>query len=156
MTEFKHVLVPTDFGASSQAALEIALDLVKKYDSRLTVVHTYEIPAYTYEGMAYTAFDLLTPVIEAARTQFDATMKAIVERCPGAKGCLRLGSPWQEILAVREESKADLIVMGTHGRKGLAHAVIGSVAEKIVRTSSVPVLTVHGAEAPESRPSSQH
>ncbi|HVW24497.1 MAG TPA: universal stress protein [Polyangiaceae bacterium] len=144
MTEFKNILVPTDFGESSNAALEIAIDLARKYGATLNVVHTYDVPSYTYAASA-SAVDLLGPVIEVARRDFDDTMKDIAGRSPNAKGFLRFGVPWQEILGVREEVGADLIVMGTHGRKGAAHALLGSVAEKIVRLSPVPVLTVHAA-----------
>ena len=148
MTAFKNFLVPTDFGPSSDAALEVAIDLANKYGAKLTLVHTYEIPSFTYEGMAYTTVDVFTPIMNAARAQFDAKVKEVERRVPGATGVLRMGAPWQEILSVLSDTGADLVVMGTHGRKGVAHALIGSVAEKVVRMAKVPVLTVHAPSTP--------
>ena len=58
------------------------------------------------------------------------------------KGFVRLGAPWEEILSVATERGADLVVVGTHGRRGFAHALMGSVAERVVRLSTIPVLTV--------------
>ncbi|HVW28060.1 MAG TPA: universal stress protein [Polyangiaceae bacterium] len=140
MTDFRTLLVPTDFGRSSDAALEIAIDLASKYGAALDVVHVYEFPSYAYMP---TAPPLVNAVEEAAHTQFDRAMLRVVARKRDAKGFLREGVPWQQILAVQEEVGADLIVMGTHGRRGVSRTLIGSVAEKVVRMSPVPVLTVH-------------
>jgi len=70
-------------------------------------------------------------------------------RKPGLEvhSVLRQGSAWSEINAAAKEEKADLVVMGTHGRHGLARALLGSVAEKVVRTAPCPVLTVHGPDS---------
>jgi nucleotide-binding universal stress UspA family protein len=140
MTDFRKILVPIDFGPSSHAALEIALDLASKYGAALYVVHVYEFPAYAYTP---TAPPIMSAVQDAARTRFDEAMQRIAARKPDVKGFLREGAPCAEILAVREGVGAELIVMGTHGRTGVARALIGSVAEKVIRTSPVPVLTVH-------------
>jgi nucleotide-binding universal stress UspA family protein len=142
MVAFENILVPTDFGPSAELALEFAIDLSEKYGSTLTLVHTYEIPAYVYEGMTLSAIDLLTPLRLAAERQFDETLAATRRRVPGTKGVLAVGVPWQEIQKAAVEEHADLIVMGTHGRRGLAHLLLGSVAEKTLRGSPVPVLTV--------------
>jgi nucleotide-binding universal stress UspA family protein len=139
---FKHILAPTDFGESSQQALDAAIELAARLEAKLTIVHCYEIPAYAYGGMTFGAADLLGPVQDAARAQLEKTLVEVKTRFPGAAGLLRRGVPWSEILAAIDETKADLVVMGTHGRRGVAHALLGSVAEKVVRTSPVPVLTV--------------
>lgn len=144
MVEFRHILVPTDFGESSQRALEIAIDLAIRFQARLTLLHTYEVPVYTYEAMTSSPVDLLTPVREAAQRQFDAALDDVKQRAPEAKGILCYGVPWQEILRTIESHGVDLVIMGTHGRGGLTHALLGSVAEKTVRRSPVPVLTVRG------------
>jgi nucleotide-binding universal stress UspA family protein len=142
MTDFKHVLVPTDFGESSEKALDVAVDLAKKYGSELTILHTYEVPVYAYPGMVYTAADLLTPMQDRAQAECDRVLEALRKRVPGAKAILRFGVPSHEIQEAIKETHADLVVMGTHGRRGMNHALIGSVAEKTVRLSPVPVLTV--------------
>ena len=67
-----------------------------------------------------------------------------MERCPSARGVLRQGVAWEQILENAKEAGADLLVIGTHGRRGVAHAFLGSVAVKVVRASPIPVLTVRG------------
>jgi nucleotide-binding universal stress UspA family protein len=145
MIQFRHILVPTDFGASSERALEVAVDLANKYGSTMVLFHVYEVPALVYDGMTVSPVDLLTPIREAAERQFDEALTRLRMRVPRAKGFLTLGAPWQEILRVVADEGVDLIVMGTHGRRGIHHALMGSVAEKVVRMSPVPVLTVRSA-----------
>jgi nucleotide-binding universal stress UspA family protein len=145
MIQFKHILVPTDFGESAQRALDIAVDLANKYGSTLVLLHVYEVPALVYEGMIVSPVDLLTPVREAAERQFDEALGKLRSRVPRSKGFLTVGAPWQEILRAVADEGADLVVMGTHGRRGVHHVLMGSVAEKVVRMSPVPVLTVRSA-----------
>ena len=142
MVSFKKLLVPVDFGESSKQALEVALDLAKQYRSELTLLHTWEIPVYGYGAMEFSAVDMLTPIQGAAREQLDGLLADVRKQLPDAKAVLARGVPWREILAVIEQDKPDLVVMGTHGRRGVGRAILGSVAEKIVRMSPVPVLTV--------------
>jgi nucleotide-binding universal stress UspA family protein len=143
-TNIRHILVAHDFGETANAGLAYALDLAEKLNARVTVVHAYEIPVYGFpEGLAFTPE--VTGRIEAVSRK---ALDGLVEhaRRPGLeiKGVLRLGPAWSEISAAATESKADLIVIGTHGRRGFAHALLGSVAEKVVRSAPCPVLTVHG------------
>jgi nucleotide-binding universal stress UspA family protein len=139
---FKHILVPTDFGEPSQQALDTAIDLAKRFDASLTIVHCQEIPVYAYGAVPFVTADVLGPIQEAARAQLELTLADVKTRVPGATGLLRHGVAWAEILGAVDETHADLVVMGTRGRRGVAHALLGSVAEKVVRTSPVPVLTV--------------
>jgi len=74
------------------------------------------------------------------------TVSAINARCSNVKSIVKMGLAWAEILNVVEETKPDLLVLGTHGRHGFKRAILGSVAEKLVRSSPVPVLTVHGGK----------
>jgi nucleotide-binding universal stress UspA family protein len=148
---YKRVLVAIDFGEPSEQALSAAIDLTQALGASLTVLHCYEIPSYAYGGMSFVAADLLGPIHDAAREQMARVMSEVQKRVPGARGILRRGVPWTEILAAIEETSADLVVTGTHGRRGVSHALLGSVAEKIVRTSRVPVLTVRaGTDRPAS------
>jgi nucleotide-binding universal stress UspA family protein len=143
MTTFRHVMVATDLSESSQAALKLALDLARTPGADLTVVHTCEIPVYSYTPeMAMAPVDLLTPAVDAARARLEELMRQVRKECPGAESLLEIGIPADKILSAAASCGADLIVMGTHGRRGLAHAMLGSVAEKVVRRSPVPVLTV--------------
>jgi nucleotide-binding universal stress UspA family protein len=142
MISFKSILVPVDFGDASRHALEVAVDLATQYRGSLTLVHTWEVPLYAYGGLELSAIDLLTPIRETAQKYLDEMLVDLKKTVPEARAVLRRGAPWREILAAIEEASPDLVVMGTHGRKGVERFVLGSVAEKIVRTSPVPVLTV--------------
>ncbi len=144
MAVFKHMLVATDFSDTSGHALQVALDLAKESGADLRVLHTCEIPGSIEPGQTFAGVDLMQPIIEVAQGKLDAFMRSVRDRYPRAEGVLRVGVAWEQILAAAAEARADLIVIGTHGRRGLAHAVMGSVAEKIVRLSAVPVLTVRG------------
>lgn len=141
-TAIKHILVAHDFGDTAQLALDYALDLAERLSARVTVVHAYEIPVYGFpEGFALTA-DVIGRIQEIASKALDGVVQHA--RRPGVQvdAMLRQGSAWSEIAAAASETNAGLVVIGTHGRRGLAHALLGSVAEKVVRTAPCPVLTV--------------
>ena len=142
MKVFHRILVPVDFHGSSRAALELAIELAKADDAELTVMHAIEIPIYAYMNEEYPAIDPLTPLQDAARAELAQTLSGVQRQLPAARGELRVGSAALEILAAIEDVHADLVVIGTHGRHGLGRVVLGSVAEKVVRLSPAPVLTV--------------
>ncbi len=146
MQRFKSILVPVDFGESSGEALALAIDLAKQYGSALTLFHAVDIPAYGYGAVGFSAVDVLTPMQEAARERLDALLAEVRKECLEAKGILTSGVVWREIIAAIDERKPDLVVMGTHGRRGIGRAIVGSVAEKVVRLSPAPVLTVRAKE----------
>jgi nucleotide-binding universal stress UspA family protein len=147
MADIKNILVAVDFGKSSEKAMELGVELARKFDASLTLVHAYEIPSYAYPDAALFTAHLLAPVEDAARKQLESTLVTVQERVPGAKVILRKGAAATEILAVIDEVHPDLVVTGTHGRRGLSRTLLGSVAEKVVRLSPVPVLTVRGVSA---------
>jgi nucleotide-binding universal stress UspA family protein len=143
----RHILVPHDFSDTAQQALAFAVDLAAKLGAKITIVHAYEVPSYGYpDGVALTA-EVADGIRRAAETALEGV--AARTRRPGleVQALLRQGPAWSEINACARESHAELIVMGTHGRHGLARALLGSVAEKVVRTAPCPVLTVHGPES---------
>jgi nucleotide-binding universal stress UspA family protein len=139
MAAFKHILVATDFSEASRGAIEVAQEMVRDSGAVLTVTHTCELPGFDAPGVPA---EVLTPLIEGARKKLDEALRPIRKEVPGASAALRIGVPWEQILALAEEVRADLVIMGTHGRRGLAHALMGSVAERVVRVAPVPVLTV--------------
>jgi nucleotide-binding universal stress UspA family protein len=142
---FKHIVVATDFGECSERALDLALELASKFESELTLIHSWEAPAYA--GGLYMAVDIVTPIEEAAVAELDRATVELKLRMPNAKSMIRSGPAWEEIIAAATLLHSDLIVLGTHGRRGLNRALIGSVAEKVVRMATVPVLTVHAGPA---------
>jgi nucleotide-binding universal stress UspA family protein len=142
MQPFKHLLVAVDSDGSSDRAVAIAVDLAGRYDAALTLLHAYELPAYVYPGPAPLSVDLLALLRDAAQSYLDAKLADVKHAIPSAAAVLRAGNPAQEILASVLETHADLVVIGTHGRRGVARGILGSVAEKVVRLCPVPVLTV--------------
>jgi nucleotide-binding universal stress UspA family protein len=143
---FRHILVAVDFGSSSQAALDRAIELAAKLDTKLTLVHVCEVTPMIYAGMEYPVADWLTPLQDAAKKELDDLAAKVKAKVPGVGTALRVGFAAEEILAVAASTGADLVVTGTHGRKGIGRFLLGSVAERVVRLSKVPVLTVreHG------------
>ena len=146
MANFKHILLATDFGEASEHALELALELAARFESQLTLIHIWEFPSYEYlEGIPMPV-DYAERLSEAARARMARTVDSIKTRCPNVKSIVSVGVAWVDVLRVVEETRPDLLVLGTHGRRGLKRAILGSVAEKLVRSSPVPVLTVHAPE----------
>ena len=142
---FKHILVASDFSVCSTRAVELAVDLVRQSGAQLTLVHTWEVPNLGYGAGLYVPGDMWTPIERAAQSQLEATTHVLQEQVPNAKSVLRAGVAWEEIIAAAASLHADLIVLGTHGRRGFSRAFLGSVAERVVRLSPVPVLTARGA-----------
>jgi nucleotide-binding universal stress UspA family protein len=147
MTPIKKILLAVDFSTASEAAIEQAVSLCKTLDATLSVVHVYEAPIYAYPNGAVPLTDYTAALEQTARAELDALVKRLSERGLHVEAQLRQGSAWRNINEVAKELGAGLIVVGTHGRHGVSRALIGSIAEKVVRTSQVPVLTVR-AEAP--------
>jgi nucleotide-binding universal stress UspA family protein len=140
----QHILVCHDFSETTEPALVYAVSIAEKFRARITILHAYERPAYSFPESLVEDFEFETKIERAARAALNA-VAARAQRSGVEIGVkLKMGTPWKEIVAVAEETRADLIVMGTHGRRGVARALIGSVAERVVRSAPCPVLTVHG------------
>lgn len=146
MAIFKHILVATDFGDSSTQALQLAVELAGKLGAELTLAHIWEFPSYGYMEAVPLPVDLGQQIEKAAEARMKAMIASIKDRCPNTKSIVKMGLVGPDLLELVEKLRPDLVVTGTHGRRGLKRAVLGSVAEKLVRTSPVPVLTVHGKE----------
>ena len=144
------ILVATDFTEASDAAIESALDLASRLGASVTLAHTYELPTYGIGDP-----NLVMPMVEVAsdlsRT-LEQTMENEVEtrRYRGVPlgHVVRMGPAPDAINAVAEEIGADLIIVGTHGRTGLAHVLLGSTAESIVRGATRAVMIVRSGAPP--------
>jgi nucleotide-binding universal stress UspA family protein len=138
---FRHIILATDFSEGAERAADAAIELAVQFDAKITVLHVYSIPMMSYsEGVAFP----LAQLEEAAKEALNAALARLKLRWPKVDALLACGVPWQQIVAAVEERRADVVVLGTHGRRGLARALLGSVAEKVVRLSPVPVLVVPG------------
>jgi nucleotide-binding universal stress UspA family protein len=142
--QIHRILVPHDFSETAERALSMALSLAKSLGASVVVMHAYEVPAFGFpEGPVMTA-DLVGQIERATQGALDAVAARAREGGIQVDSTLRQGPTWSEINGAAQDEKADLIVLGTHGRRGLSRALLGSVAEKVVRTASCPVLTVRG------------
>lgn len=145
---FKKILCPVDFSEFTDEILEYALDIAKKYNAELHLIHiipnlNYFTPYesfFTPENLVVVEKNMETEV----NKDFDDLMKKI--NVP-AKKIIKNGTAFVEIIDYVRKESIDLIIMGTHGRTGLEHILIGSVAERVVRKAPCPVLTVR----PKSR-----
>jgi nucleotide-binding universal stress UspA family protein len=140
----KIILVPTDFSTAAEAALDEALALATALGASVYLLHAYQLPITGVPDPVVLA-EIDQRVLAWALGELDACIGRRKDRGVTIVPLLRQGDARQAALDVAEEISADLIVMGTHGRHGVARALIGSVAEAVVRTSRVPVLTVHAA-----------
>lgn len=138
------ILVPTDFGEPSEAALDYAVELAKALGAEIVVLHAFEIPAMSFpDGAIVATAEMTSRIMEGAQTGLDKQVAKYAASGVRIRGVVKQNDAWHSVLAAVEELGADLICMGTHGRRGLPRAILGSVAEKVVRTCPVPVLVVH-------------
>jgi universal stress protein A len=155
---FTRILVPTDFSAPSEAAFATAKDLATRFGASLHLVHVLEDP-YAVAAYSADALGYLPPGIKDAwQHEAEKHLNALLTPAERAEfmattTVLFSGSAAREIVEHARNNHIDLIVMGTHGRGGVAHLLLGSVTERVVRTATCPVLTMRGvAAARESAP----
>jgi nucleotide-binding universal stress UspA family protein len=143
MFQLRRIICPTDFSPCAAAALDCAQGLARASKAKLLLLHV--VPALDQYVVASPDATIALPeVMEATRQGARAELEKLRRGLEGieVKVELREGSLHDSILAATKDNAGDLIVMGTHGRTGLKHLVLGSIAERIVRLSTVPVLTV--------------
>ncbi len=142
---WKKILCPIDFSEPARAAMTAAVELSRQFDAELTLFHSYQLPGYTLpEGSVVASPKMLQELADQAEAHL-AEWKAIAEKLGArkvetAKG---IGDPALEVVEVAREGGYDLIVLGTHGRTGIRHALLGSITERVVRHARCPVLTIH-------------
>jgi len=144
MLKFNLIMVPTDFSDYSLRALPYAVGLAERFDARVQIVYVCE-PSLQVSDIAWIGVD--ERVVDESHTERARTSihNLIADRVPDtveATGHVLSGDPVEAIVGFAHEHGADLIVMATHGRGGLSHMLMGSVAEQIVRKASCPVLTL--------------
>ncbi len=147
MIKLKNILCPLDFSENSQEALQYAIHLMlKDDDATLQLAHVVDSRVFDYSGPIY---EQELPVMKVAldqstREQLEKKLLAEVpeELQNRVETIILFGVPFLEIIMTARNNDIDLIVIGTHGRTGLAHILIGSVAEKVVRKAPCPVLSV--------------
>ncbi len=145
MVAVKTILVPTDFSDTANAAVRCAAGLAETFGSSLILLHVVEdvvAKGLTADVGASSARRLQDEAIREAEARLDRALAEPPFNRTGVDRAVVVGDAFDRILSYAVERHVDLIVIGTHGRTGLAHMLLGSVAEHVVRTSPCPVLTV--------------
>jgi nucleotide-binding universal stress UspA family protein len=144
MKDFPTILFATDFSEISEYAFDYAYTLAKKLNSKLIIMHVINEPV-DLRGfyVPHISFESLEKEIEdAAEKMMKKFCSGRIEDLAGTETVIVSGIPYDEILAKADEEKVSLIVLGTHGRAGLDHLLFGSTAERVVRRSRCPVMTI--------------
>jgi Universal stress protein UspA and related nucleotide-binding proteins len=143
LKEFKKILVPTDFSELSLAAVEYALTFSQTFGAQVFLLHTLDtIPVLALDAMDFTTEAVIYETEKNAKNDLHDFAITRIGNIPNLVEVMRKGIAEDEIVKFAKEEKVDLIVMATHGRSGIAHVIMRSVAEKVIQHSQVPVLTV--------------
>ena len=147
MVQLKKMVFCTDFSENADQAFELALDLTKKYNAQLLLVHV--VPPLVFPSPVMEEFiseqanyQFIEQVVQRSMEQIETTYISRLEDYGNYRIQVLSGHPASEILNFIDQEKVDLVVMGTHGFTGLAHFFLGSTAEKVVRRAGCSVLTV--------------
>lgn len=152
MPDIRRILVPTDFSETSEAALAYALDLAKRLGSSIHVLHVIDDVSFTAvypDAISVELAAVRAQLTDEARRRLDALVDRCTARGVPATSEVTVGRPARAISETAAAQGSDLIVMATHGRSGLAHLMLGSVAERVLRTAPCAVLTVRDGAAAE-------
>ena len=145
MIEIKKILFPCDFTENSIKILSYVLSVSEKYNSMIYMLHVVQ------DLLKWGGFYIPHPSLEqyqkealkGAEKNMEKVCKEELQGCPNFQRKIISGDPDAEILKTIESEGIDLVIMGTHGRKGLEHTILGSAAERVVRKSPVPVLVIN-------------
>lgn len=152
MAQIRKILVPVDFSASSQAALAYAAEIAQKFGASIDLVHVWQAPTFIPTATLPEVPNVDANIVDLVRKNAEeATARALAaakaQGLPVQSARCEPGVPARGIVEFAKTDGYDLIVIGTHGRTGLSHAMMGSVAEKVVRLAPCPVLTVRAGAA---------
>ena len=142
MIKIERILFPTDFSDCAEHALKYAVELGKRFEAKLYLMHVLDTRIYGHlEPFANTVWSIYDAKEQAAKSIVEIVTEK-EQKALHVESSVREGTPFVEIIKFAKEAEIDLIVIGTHGRTGLTHMLMGSVAEKVVRKSPCPVLTI--------------
>ena len=142
--DWKRICCPIDFSDASRAAMEVAADLARRSGADLVLLHAYPIPGYTFpDGSVVASPKMMQDLADQAERHLQE-WRGDAAKIAGSPVTTQkaIGEPAAEIVAFARSAGVDLVVVGTHGRTGIEHALMGSVAERVVRRAHCPVLTV--------------
>ena len=140
---FDEILLPTDGSEGVGQAINAAVSMAEKFNARIHILFVAEPPRFHEYGASVALTNIMQSLQEAGRQILDDTAERVRNQGISAvETVLRQGHPAEEIIAYASENAIDLVVMGTHGRRGLNRMLLGSVTEEVVRCSQVPIMTV--------------
>ncbi len=143
MSQLRTLLCAVDFSEPSEHALRHAVALAAALGAELHVAHVYAVPVYALpDGALVAGPQWAARIMSEAEQQMQALLKRVDTQGVKVSSHVVEGAPHEEIPALAARLDADLVIVGTHGRTGLTHLLLGSVAERIVRTAERPVMTV--------------
>lgn len=148
MIPFKNILLPTDFSANAKSAQDYACEFADQFGSRLHVLSVVQDAALVLPetGMFLTLpLPSVHEIVEAAESSLKTVLDPQWVSAHEVTLQVAVGTPFVEIVRYADENHIDLIVLGTHGRTGLRHVLLGSVAERVLRQATCPVLTIRSA-----------
>jgi len=142
--QIKTILFPTDFSQGARAAMDYALSLANDYQARLVLLYVIQdiSIAEWYIPSSLSVTDLVEEMEKSAKAEIDKWASEAAAKVKSVEKIVIRGVPFVEIIRTAKEKSVDMIVIGTHGRTGIDHMLFGSTAEKVVRKSPCPVLTV--------------
>lgn len=147
MIHIKNILCPIDYSICSEKALAYAIEFAEKYRAKLYLVHVLDIRIYDINEPDIYQVNMVDQ--ETIGKLRERLLRCVNEETKGrvaVEAVVVQGVPFVEIIKASKDYIIDLIVLGTHGRTGLSHAIMGSVAEKVVRKAPCPVLTIKNPE----------
>jgi nucleotide-binding universal stress UspA family protein len=142
--EIKSILFPTDFSEGSAQALQYAVDIAKRYGARLYLLHViYDVVKGAGWYVPHISMDqMYKDIEEGAKKELERFGNEQISTLKDVERSVRKGVPHEEIINFAQKNKIDIIIMGTHGRKGIDRILFGSTAAQVVRYAPCPVLTV--------------
>ena len=145
MTDIEKILFPCDFTENSSKVLPYVLLFAEKCNSMIYLIHlVQDLQKWGKDFIPHPSMDVFQKqALEGAEKAMDRVCEEQLESCPNFQRRIVSGDPAEEILKTIGSEGIDLVIMGTHGRKGLEHIIFGSVAENVVKKSPVPVLTIN-------------
>jgi glycine betaine transporter len=154
VSQFQKILAPFDFSAQSKHALQFAADLARRYEAPITILHVCDANWFSVpESFLLYKPTQLPQLMAGLEKQLEPVKQELLaDKVTQVKTQVLQGTPFAEIVRVARDEAYDLIVMGTHGRAGISHALLGSVAERVVRKAHCPVLTIRHPDQKVAHP----
>jgi nucleotide-binding universal stress UspA family protein len=138
----KIILLPTDFSACAEQAVEYGLQLAKRLEARVYLMHAWTMPYSRWDEQSASPHDVPPQLETAAKVKLDVRLTAARRELPAVETLFYVGDSTECILRAATEIHADIIVLGTHGRRGIPRMIEGSVTEAVTRRAPCPVLAI--------------